>query len=28
MSTTPLVFDFVFQSVENVSGHRPCRVAF
>jgi len=27
-STTPLVFDVVFQSVEKVSGHKPCRVAF
>ena len=27
-SMTPVVFDVVFQSVEKVSGHSPCLVAF
>jgi len=27
-STTPVVRDCVFQSVEKVSGQNPCRVAF
>src|SRR5215475_13598428 len=27
-STTPVVFDKTFQSVDNVSGQKPCLVAF